>query len=57
MNHLFKVLPQHLNGVKTLTRPFYNLNSFFYESVRGGLGLRVIVLLHNPVVLVLQITD
>ncbi|KAK3530731.1 hypothetical protein QTP70_000763 [Hemibagrus guttatus] len=61
MNHLFKVMPQHLNGieVRTLTRPLQSLHFVFLQPFRGGLAgvFWIIVLLQNPSSLQLEVTN
>ncbi len=61
MNGLFKIMPQHLNWiyVQTLIWPLQNLNFVFLEPFRGGLAglLGIIVLLHNPSALELEVTN
>lgn len=62
MKCLFKVLPQHLNGVQVRTfksRAFPKASFVSFEPFRGRLALlfRITVFLHNPVALHLQITD
>ena len=58
---LFKALPQQLNGfqVRTLTMPLQNLNLVSFEPFRGeiALVLPTVVLLHNVIILELQIID
>lgn len=52
MNHLFKVMPQHLNQihVRSLTKPLKSLHFVFLKPFRGGLDrvFCIIVLLQNP---------
>lgn len=40
MNHIFKVMPQHLNinQVRTLIEPLQSLHFFFFQPFRGGLS-------------------
>ncbi len=61
MNGLFKIMLQHLNWiyVQTLIWPLQNLNFVFLEPFRGGLAgvLGIIVLLHNPSELELEVTN
>ncbi len=61
MNGLFKVMPQLLNWIqaRTLTWPLQNLNFVFLQPFRDGLAgeFRIIVLLHNPSALELEITN
>ncbi|KAK3555601.1 hypothetical protein QTP86_025658 [Hemibagrus guttatus] len=61
MNHLFKVMPQHLNGieVRTLTRPLQSLHFVFLQPFRGGLAgvFWIIVLLQNQSSLQLEVTN
>ncbi len=51
MNHLFKVMPQHLNRiqVRTLTRPLQSLHFVFLQPFRGGFAgvFWIIVLLQK----------
>ncbi len=61
MKGLFKVMPQHLNWIQvwTLTWPLQNLNFVFLQPYRSGLAgvFGIIVLLHNPSVLELEVTN
>ncbi|KAK3530954.1 hypothetical protein QTP70_007256 [Hemibagrus guttatus] len=61
MNHLFKVMPQHLNRieVRTLTRPLQSLHFVSLQPFRGGLAgvFWIIVLLQNPSLLQLEVTN
>lgn len=51
----FRVFPQYLNyiQVRTLTWPLRNLSFVSFEAFRDRLAcvLRIIVLLHNPILL------
>ncbi len=61
MNHLFKVMSQHLNRiqVRTLTRPLLRLHFVFLKPFRGGFAgvFWIIVLLQNPSSLQLEVTN
>ena len=61
MKGLFKVMPQHLNRiqVRTLIWPLQNLTFVFLELFRGRLAgvFGIIVLLHNPSALELEVTN
>jgi len=57
MKGVFKVMPQYLNRI--LTWPLENINFVFLEPFRVGLAgvFQGSVLLHNPSVLELEVTN